>query len=99
MGRLVDIAMAKAAIQTDLVHVLGVAERDGLHRRIADAGIFWRHVIRDASGSDAGQDHQVDDDLERKLVGRFREDIRHGPRVSAVYDRVTESKRRLAAWK
>ena len=82
MRGLVDVAVAIAAIEPKLRDVFSVAKRHGLDRRVADPGVLGRHIIGDARGRDPGEHHQVNDDLQRELVGGFRENIRHGPKIS-----------------
>lgn len=94
MSGLVDVTVAIAAIHPQLGDVFSVAKRHGLDGRVADPGVLRGHVVGDACGRDPREHHQINDDLQRELISRFRENIRHGPRVSESVLRIRGNQRR-----
>lgn len=78
--RLLDVAMAVTTIHAELTGVERVAERNGLHRGVADARILRRRVVSDAGRHDAGGESDEDQDLKRQFVNRLREKLGHDER-------------------
>src|SRR3954469_21584311 len=94
MRRLVDVRVAITAIEPELAGVQIVAEGHRLHRRVADARVLRRHVVRDARRRETREYDEINDDLERKLVRRLREDVRHGRGIRRRKLAYSESARR-----
>ena len=69
--RLLDVAMAIAAIQTELVDVDRVGKSDRLHRLITDASVFGRGVIPHAANDGGADQTTAENNHQRQLVGPF----------------------------
>jgi len=84
VGRLVDVVVAVAAIETEDgigASVEGVIERDGLVRRVSDVQILVRGVLVDRGRDDHTRDEQADEDLERGGVDGPGEEVAAGGRA------------------
>lgn len=73
----VDVAVTVATIKAELPHMKRMAVRDRLHRSVSDPRILRRGVVGGRSGHRAGEDEHKNNDLERQLIGRLRENLRH----------------------
>ncbi len=63
MSRLLDVAMTKTAIDTQLSRVQRVAEGNRLNGSIPHPRVLWRGVIGGGSRHDTTQDKQINDYL------------------------------------
>ena len=79
--RLLDVAVAIAAIHTQLARVQGVAEGHRLDRGVAHASILRCGVVGDTGGDDAGCEPEKYQDLKRQLVGRLGKKLGHDESV------------------
>ena len=74
-ARLVDIAVAIAAVEPELAGVQAVIVRHRLDRRIADPQVLRGTVISDGCRDRSTQDEEIENKLERERIGPLRENV------------------------
>jgi hypothetical protein len=72
-----DKTMAIAAIHSELLHMKGVGEGDGLVGLVAYPGVLRGKIVPDAERDGPTDDQSAHQKLERKPIGPSREKIRH----------------------
>ena len=83
------LAMAISAIDSQFSGMQGMLKRHRLHGLITNSGIFGSHVVSE-TGRDGRPDYEQSyHNLNRGLVGFFRENCRHSlNKLSALSDQV-----------